>query len=79
MTRMLFVRALSRTPNSSSHVISPTMRNAGRLIRIGMPATWGALCSRLWTAESGLSSAVRYPVVIQTGRWTPKLRINVLK
>src|SRR2546423_1704674 len=52
-TRMLFVRALSRTPMRSSHVIRPTIMNAGMLTRIGTPAIRGALSSSPCTAGSG--------------------------
>ena len=49
---MLLARALSRTPSSSSQVISATMPNAGTLIRIGTPTMCGALSSRPCTAGS---------------------------
>ena len=39
---MLLAVALSRAPRSSSQVISITIANAGRWIRIGMPAMCGA-------------------------------------
>ena len=42
-TMMLFARALSRTPSSSSHVMSMTIANAGMLIRTGTPAMCGAV------------------------------------
>ena len=45
-TMMLFARALSRTPRSSSHVMNMTIANAGTLIRIGMPPMCGAVCEQ---------------------------------
>ena len=58
-TMMLLAVALSRAPRSSSQVISITIENAGRWMRIGMPATCGADVSSPWTCGSELSSAVR--------------------
>ena len=45
-TMMLFARALSRSAEQEEHVMSATMANAGTLIRIGMPATRGAVCEQ---------------------------------
>ncbi len=56
---MLFALALSRTPSSSSHVMSMTIANAGTLMSMGTPATWGALSISACTLGSELSSAVR--------------------
>ena len=70
-TMMLFARALSRTPSSSSQVINMTIANAGTLTRIGMPPMCGAECEQPWIVGSELSSAVRYPCVIQSGNRDP--------
>jgi len=58
-TITLLALELSRTPRKRSHVISITMPKAGRLTRIGMPATRGAESSRPCTPASALRSAVR--------------------
>ncbi len=78
-TMMVLALALSRAPRNSSQVISITMPKAGRLTRIGMPSTLGAVFSRLLTSGFELSSAVRYPVVSHTGRSMPTARISELK
>ena len=46
---------------------------------MGIPATCGAVSSSPFTVGFELISAVRYPVVNQTGNSTPTPRINVLK
>ena len=48
-TMTVFAVALSRAPRSSSQVISITMPNAGRLIRIGMPSN--VRCGRQQAAD----------------------------
>src|SRR5439155_25482506 len=58
VTMTLFTVALSRTPSSSSQVMAATIRKAGTLIRIGMPATWGAVWSRRGTGLLSRDAAV---------------------
>ncbi len=69
---------LSRAPRSSSHVTNITIKKAGKLMSTGTPASRGAVSSRPCTAGSLLSSAVRYPVESQDGRWTPTPASSVL-
>ena len=78
-TMMLLARTLSFAPRSSSHVITITIPNAGRLTRIGIPPICGAVSSRPWMSGFELRSAVRYPVVSQTGNDTPMPRVSVVK
>ncbi len=78
-TMMLFARALCSDSDSRSHVTRHDDPERGNVDQGGIPATCGATSlAELWTVESWLSSAVRYPVVAHAGSGS-QLPVSVLK